>query len=95
MANTIPDISVTSDSFVSLNSESGLVVGTALSFQNKGSTDIYIVESDTLPAATSTDGILLSQFSRDYSIGGSTVGSNEIWARSVSGTGRIHLEVGG
>lgn len=94
MANTIPDIIVPSTNFVSINTLSGIVVGNAMTFQNKGSVDLYIVENTTQPAATVTDGLILSHFNRAYSTGGSTTGSNEIWVKSVSGTGKLHVEVG-
>lgn len=92
MANTIPDISVSTSEFVSVNTLTGILIGTAVTLQNKGQSDIYFVESDVKPADNSTDGLIITTINRPFSIGNSTAGSNELWVRADGSLGKLHVQ---
>lgn len=59
MAETIPDILVPTDEYVSLNDLSGIPEGTDLIIQNKKYGGVWIQVSTTKPDPTSTDGYFL------------------------------------
>ncbi len=53
---TLPDVVITNTAFVNLNSSTGLVSGTPLVIQNKGSSFVRIVISPTQPLSNSQNG---------------------------------------
>ena len=66
MAETIPDIIVPDDVFINLNTSSGIAAGTAMEINNKSLTWVYLIESASQPAADSTAGNVLSNYSDSY-----------------------------
>lgn len=91
---TIPDITIPSDDFVSVNTLSSVAVGTEIQLQLKGTFFVYLQESDTKPDAGSTDGILMSTVYENANTARIPSGSGEIWARcATSGrTSKINVE---
>ena len=81
MAETIPDIPLSSTEYISLNVESGIAVGTAARVLNKGHAWVRLIESATKPDSDSADGTWLSTFPSDKSERCITTGSLEIWAK--------------
>lgn len=79
---TLPDVTVTSDEFISLNSETGIAVGAAMQIQLKGVTWVYLVQSVAQPANTVTDGSLLSNMSDPYATAAVLAGGEEVWCRA-------------
>ena len=57
MADTLPDVTVPSDSFIDAYSATGITVGTPLLITNKGGYTILAVEAASQPSADSTDGV--------------------------------------
>lgn len=84
MPQTIADIEITYDSWVSLNTESGIAVGTAVNIQNKGIYTCVIAEGTQPTSVTSTDGELIYP-ARNSNEGSkqATAGSLELWARCL------------
>ena len=92
MAETIADIIIGSDEFVSLNSLSGIAVGIEYTIQNKGSNAILLIESAVKPSATITDGALLTTADMNYAVALIPAGSLEIWARSQQSTSKVTIQ---
>lgn len=79
MAQTIPNITVTNE-WQSINSLSGIAIGTAIYIQNKSPLDMYIAEG-TQPSSNSTDGAVLTPLREIDSAVSILAGSLEIWVR--------------
>ena len=60
MTTTIPDIVVQSTSYTDVYSSSGVSVGTSVILQNKGSLSIFLQTGETIPSASSEEGVILS-----------------------------------
>lgn len=82
MAEYVPDITITSEEYVSLNTASGISVGVELNIMLKSSTWVRLVESATKPASTVEDGLLLTDLTRNYAVAHILPDSLEIWAIS-------------
>jgi hypothetical protein len=91
MAQTNPDITIPTEDFVSINTLSGIAVGTAMTITNKSSSYILLAEG-TKPAATSEDGVLVSPMSDTYAIADIPSGSLEIWAKSISFSSKVSVQ---
>jgi len=93
MSQTIPDIEI-GDSWVDLNTTSGVAVGSEFIIQNKKTTWILLYEGTDAPLSTSTAGVYLTNLDRPD--GKCTVrsGSLKVWAKStVSGVkGYINVQ---
>ncbi len=57
MADTLPDITLNTDSYTDLYVGSGILVGTEILVQNKGSVPVTIHVSLAQPVVTSRDGV--------------------------------------
>jgi hypothetical protein len=81
MASVI-DITVTSDAWVDVYTETGIAVGTALVLQNKGASKIISQEADSEPDADATAGFKIH-------------GEDSYWAKAEidSGSSYIWLKV--
>lgn len=85
---TINDILLTGTAFQNLNTATGIITGTAIVIQNKGTADVYVIIGPTLPAPTSQNGWLLASRS-------SVVIENEteiVWAKATA-LGNTHISV--
>ncbi|APC44418.1 hypothetical protein [Pseudoalteromonas phage PH357] len=80
---TIPDITIPSDDFISINTQSGLAVGTAIEIQLKGVSPVVIYEGSVKPLATVSDGKAVTNLKTGYAVIYVTGGSEEIWARCL------------
>lgn len=80
---TLPDITIPSDQYVSVNSLTGIAAGTAIEIQLKGVTWVYLQTSVAQPSNDSTDGSLLTNLSYSYGTALITAGDDEVWARST------------
>lgn len=92
MAQTIPDITITT-AWQSLNTLSGIAVGTAMAADNKSTTLVLLAEG-TQPSANDLDGVPLTTYRDTKSTRTIVAGSLEIWARvgASSSTGRITVQ---
>lgn len=88
MADTLPDITVTNSAYSSVNTLSGVAIGTAIIIQNKSNYPVYIQTKATQPAATSTDGWIVMP------AGSVQVDASEpeVWARSERHSSRLNVE---
>ena len=86
MPEYIPDLIIPSDQYVSINSLSGVAVGTAMTIQLKSNDWVRLVESATQPASTVTDGIQMSNMYSNYAVATTKTLSLEIWAITVTNT---------
>lgn len=83
---TIPDVVLTGTAYQNVYSATGIVVGTAVTVQNKSGNPVYLQNVAAQPSGGSSNGFLLlpNEF---ISVTGTIVG---LWAK---GTGRIAVEV--
>ena len=92
MAEQLDNIAVTELEFISVNAESGITIGSAFWFQNRGRNTIELVESSTKPEIVNGKGISITKLSGTYSDPQIAAGSLEVWVRCLSGTTHIHVE---
>ncbi|MND43738.1 hypothetical protein D3C80_345360 [compost metagenome] len=83
---TIPDVVLSGAAYQDLYAATGIVVGTAVTVQNKTSTVVYLQNIATSPTASSKNGIALQPYTM-VDVTGTIVG---LWAK---GTGAISVEV--
>lgn len=83
MSETLPNIRVENDDWISVNAESGISVGTAFQINNEGNFKVKLLESSTQPLVNDTRGVLLTSLNKSRSIVKIAEGSLEIWAKSV------------
>ena len=93
MANTIPDIPISSAAFTNVNTLTGIVSGTALYLSNKSTSDILLQISDTQPASDSSAGEIMYQRPNATSLKVVTFGEATVWAKSLqSNNARISVQ---
>lgn len=92
MAQTLPDIKVTSDDWVSVNTLASIPVGGYMTITNKSSREVLLFEGDTKPVADSTDGILLSAIGGSEPSGLVPARSLEIWAKGLGGRAVLSVQ---
>lgn len=63
MADTLPDFSAPSDSWIDVYSQTSIPVGTSIAITNKSSYEVLIQEKATQPAADNNDGKPLATIS--------------------------------
>lgn len=85
---TLPDVLLTGSAYQSLNLATGLVAGTPLAIQNKGSEPIRIIIAATIPSASSENGQLVEPFKYLY-VENET---DSVWAKAMK-IGNIHISV--
>ena len=83
MADTIPDITIGNDVFYSVNSLSGIAVGTEIIISNKSNSTVLIQVKNTQPSSASTAGVVMHTPPNETSIKTVTAGENEVWVRSL------------
>lgn len=83
MSQTIPDIVVPSNQFIDVNTLSGVTVGSAMTILNKGNYNIVLQESTLQPAASSEDGVIMSNIYSPHARADIRSGSIKIWARTL------------
>lgn len=86
---------ITSDVYISLNTETGIPVGSAMKLQLKSVTWLNVIQSDTQPLVDSPDGIELTNLSYDSSRATVIEGGKEVWVKAVVGGRTGVLEVQG
>lgn len=85
---TLPDVLLTGTVFQSLNVATGLVAGTPLAIQNKGSEPIRVIIAPTIPSASSENGLLVVPYGFLY-IENET---DSVWAKAIK-VGSTHVSV--
>jgi len=85
MAATIADITI-GQTWVDVNTVSGITVGVAFSISNKGNGEILAIESTTTPAADSKDGIPITTNEQGYAERYIPTNSLKIWCKARSST---------
>lgn len=91
---TIADVTIPSDNWVSINTESGQPIGTQMEIINKGSDTILLQEKTTKPAVSNRDGRPLTNLQKtNYSVVTVTQGSEELWAIALKNSSKISIEV--
>lgn len=93
MSQTIPDMTVTTNTYTSLNSTLGIPVGTPLQIQLKTTGSFRLQEKTTQPINSSEDGVILTDVSGGYAIADITSGSLEIWAKAITSSVRLSVVV--
>lgn len=94
MADTIPDVNITSTAYTNINTESGISVGTALILQNKSNSNMFVQIAASQPDADSTDGLHLYTAPYTLSILQITAGeTNPVWVRSAGFSPQNDLSV--
>lgn len=83
MSDTTPDILVSKDAYVDVNTLSGIAAGTAVIISNKSTSPILLQISTAQPSASSEDGELLNIPPNGTSVKFITAGESTIWARST------------
>ena len=74
------------DTWVDINTVTGLAVGTALEIMNKGLYGVYVTESVTEPVQDKV-GKPLTSISRNYAVATVLEGSDTVWVRCVNPEG--------
>lgn len=84
MADTLPDVQVPNTDWIDVFNATGIAVGTALTIQNKSSSEIIAFESATKPAYPATgDGVQVLPFSKCGEFYTLSSGSNGLWMTSL------------
>jgi len=86
MAETLPNISI-GQSWVDVNTESGISVGTAFSLYNEGTGSIKLIEQSSEPSHNDTKGKILDPHRFPNSLAIIPTGSLRIWAKAISTLG--------
>ncbi len=77
-----------SNQWQSLNTLSGVAVGTAMFIQSQSSSRVYFKQQDAQPAAGSIDAIIVLPFTT-WQVGS---GSKETWVRCDDTAGQLYVE---
>jgi hypothetical protein len=87
MPQTLPDI-VIGQTWVDVNTESGIAVGSAMLITNKGSGDILVLEQTATPLDSDTIGVPVTNTDSPYATANALADSLKIWCktRGVLGT---------
>lgn len=86
MADTIPDIPVTSTDWVDLNTLSLIVAGSAATVSNKSNDNVLLQLSATKPDADSKGGEVLTPLPDIYATRLVSSGESTVWAKSLGAT---------
>lgn len=92
MAQTLPDILIPSDDWVSINTLTSTAIGTYLTISNKSTRKVVLNENTTKPTASSTDGIVISSFKGAEPSGVVPDGSLEVWAKGLGGPAKLSVQ---
>ena len=83
MADTIPDVAVTPNAYVSLNSLSGIIAGTAILVTNKGTSPVRLQIAAAQPSDGDTGGELMMVLPANTAIKSIPAGESEVWAMTI------------
>lgn len=87
MSDTIADVKVGSTEYLDLNTDTGILAGTAIAITNKSNSVVLLQISALQPAADSLDGVPLSAAPDSTGIKIVTAGENTVWAISSKSSG--------
>lgn len=85
---TIADVVLTGTAYQDINTASGLIAGTPLVIQNKGSAFVRIIINPTQPPASSENGFVIEPLKTAYVENETQV----VWAKSTQ-PGDTHISV--
>ena len=87
MAQTLPDI-IIGQTWIDINTVSGIAVGTPMLITNKGSRELLVLEQTATPVDSDTLGVPITNTDNPYATANTLVGSLKIWckARDTLGT---------
>lgn len=85
---TVADVVLTGSAYQNLNLDSGLITGTPLAIQNKGSSSIRVIISPTQPDSSSVNGQIVPALSYLYIENETDI----VWAKSLV-AGNTHVSV--
>ena len=85
-------VSVAGDTWVNVNTAAGVTVGNAFNVQNISMSDVYLVESATLPTNTSAP-ILYNPSFDNLSKASVDAGSLALWAKCVNASSVAQLAI--
>tara|TARA_R110000850_G_scaffold79746_2_gene171777 strand:- start:302 stop:586 length:285 start_codon:yes stop_codon:yes gene_type:complete len=87
MAQTLPDITI-GQTWVDINTESGIDVGEVMLISNKGSGSVLLLEQTTTPSDSSNIGVPMTSAQDPYAVYTILSGSLKVWckAKGVLGT---------
>lgn len=77
----------------SLNVLSGIAVGSAMVIQNKSTNWFYMVESNTQPVDSSTEGVDVTSLHYNYAVVTTDAGDLEYWVRPVDYGKSVRINV--
>lgn len=88
----MPDIKATTDDWISVNSLSGIAVGTQLRVQNKATNFCLLQEAASKPDIANFEGEIITPIYQPEPSKIVLAGSGEVWVRpSFEGEGAVHL----
>ncbi len=92
---TLDDVIATYDQFQSLNTLTGVVVGSAIEIQVKGIYPVLLKSQSIKPANDDTNGRILYDMRSESGIVTVTEGSDEVWIRCLKegSTSKLSVEV--
>lgn len=82
MSDTKPDIEISKNVYVDVNSLAVISVGTAMIIENKSTSTVRLQLASTQPSADTLDGSILYPGGRLDSIKLVSAGENKLWAKS-------------
>lgn len=85
-------VSVNGNTWVNVNTAAGVTVGNAFNIQNISMSDVYLVESATLPTNTSAP-ILFNPSFGELSKASVDTGSVALWAKCVNSSSVAQLAI--
>lgn len=94
MSATLPDIVVTSNEFVDINTSANIAVGNPFTIQNKGNYNILVQESVLKPADDSENGVVVTNVYYPNTKADIKAGSIRVWARAlgIDATCKINVQ---
>lgn len=81
---TQPNITVQPDVWTSINSESGVAIGTAMQVMNLSLSSCILQEKSTQPAASDNNGQILTGINKPYALSNISDSSDEIWVKPTT-----------
>lgn len=95
MPDTLADIIVPSNDWISVEDVTGISAGTALVIQNKGFEGVLLAIGTVKPDADSEDGPTIYGAPNNYSIITVDSGENAVWLKSTSNlNSRVNIQIG-
>lgn len=88
-------ILISGENYQSLNTLSGIPIGTEMKLQNTVMDNCYIIESDTQPASADKGHIIFNASFNTLSVATIRTGSKELWVKCINPDGYVTLVVNG